>query len=83
LDKITIQTENPIRPGHLIRLREFLRDRPVLITTHANPDPDALESGKAIGHLIKTKWGIPTQLIYSGLVGRAENRAVLHFLTLE
>ena len=83
MDKITIQTENPIRQDQLIRFREILRDGPVLITTHANPDPDALASGKAIGHLINTKWRIPNQLVYSGLVGRAENRAVLHFLTPE
>lgn len=83
MDKITIQTENPISQDHLNRFREILRDGPVLITTHANPDPDALASGKGISHLLNAKWGIPTRLIYNGLVGRAENRAILHLLTPE
>ncbi len=83
MDKIAIQTENPISQDHLIRFREILRDGPVLITTHANPDPDALASGKGISHLLNVKWGIPTRLIYNGLVGRAENRAILYLLTPE
>ena len=83
MHKIAIHVVNPIDQIHLNRFRKILREGPVLITTHANPDPDALASGKAISHLLKTKWGIPTKLIYIGLVGRAENRAILKMLTPE
>lgn len=54
-----------------------------MITTHENPDPDALAAGKAINTLIHATWGISTKLIYSGEVGRAENRAMLKILTPE
>ena len=36
-----------------------------------------------MGHLLNVKWGIPTRLVYNGLVGRAENRAILQLLTSE
>jgi len=56
---------------------------PVLILTHDNPDPDALAAGKALSFLFKEAWGIPSRLIYSGLVARAENQAMLNHLTPE
>lgn len=83
MDKLTIEIENPIESEQLLRLRKAIGNGPVLITTHDNPDPDALASGKAISCLLNSRWGIPTQLIYTGLVGRAENRAMLKLLTPE
>jgi nanoRNase/pAp phosphatase (c-di-AMP/oligoRNAs hydrolase) len=83
LDEIAIHSLNPINLDHLRRLREILRGGPVLITPHDNPDPDALAAGKAMSHLINTIWGIPTELLYDGLVGRAENWAMLNLLTPE
>ena len=64
-------------------LRSVVGDGPVLILTHDNPDPDALASGKALSVLFREAWGIPSDLRYSGLVARAENKAVLHFLIPE
>jgi nanoRNase/pAp phosphatase (c-di-AMP/oligoRNAs hydrolase) len=55
----------------------------VLILTHDNPDPDALASGKAFATLLNSAWNIPSQLLYSGLVQRPENRAMLNLLTPE
>jgi nanoRNase/pAp phosphatase (c-di-AMP/oligoRNAs hydrolase) len=83
LENIAIHSINPINQDHVNRFKKNLKDGPVLITTHDNPDPDALASGNAINHLINGIWGIPTKLIYSGLVGRAENRAMLKLLTPE
>jgi nanoRNase/pAp phosphatase (c-di-AMP/oligoRNAs hydrolase) len=51
--------------------------------THDNPDPDSLASGKALATLFKEAWGIPSRLVYSGLVARAENQAMLKRLTPE
>ena len=83
MEKIAIHSINPINQDLLNHFRKILRDGTVLITTHDNPDPDALASGKAINHLINTIWGIPTQLFYTGLVGRAENLSMLNLLTPE
>lgn len=67
----------------LERLRNAAGAGPVLILTHDNPDPDALASGKALAVLLKRAWDIPGRLLYSGLVLRAENRALLDLLTPE
>jgi nanoRNase/pAp phosphatase (c-di-AMP/oligoRNAs hydrolase) len=83
LDTYSILSTNPINWDQLNKFRQTLQNGPVLITTHDNPDPDALASGIAINQLIHKKWGIPTRLIYTGIVGRAENRAMLKLLTPE
>jgi nanoRNase/pAp phosphatase (c-di-AMP/oligoRNAs hydrolase) len=67
----------------LNQLRTAAGNGPVLILTHDNPDPDALASGKALATLLLTAWNIPSQLTYSGLIQRPENRAVLNVLTPE
>lgn len=67
----------------LERLRAVAGDGPVLILTHNNPDPDALASGKTLAHLFQGAWGISSRLAYSGLVTRAENKAMLQLLTPE
>jgi nanoRNase/pAp phosphatase (c-di-AMP/oligoRNAs hydrolase) len=70
-------------PKRLAQLRAIAGTGPVLILTHDNPDPDALASGKAFATLLKSAWNIPSELIYSGLVQRPENRAMLNILTPE
>lgn len=67
----------------LDQLRNAAGSGPVLILTHDNPDPDALASGKALADLLKSAWNIHSQLLYSGLVLRAENRSLLNLLTPE
>lgn len=67
----------------LERLRAAAGSGPLLILTHDNPDPDALASGKTLAHLFRQAWGITARLAYSGLVTRAENKAMLHLLTPE
>ncbi len=72
-----------IEPNHLSQLRNAAGDGPVLILTHDYPDPDALASGKALATLFKSAWNIPSRLMYSGLVARVENWAMLNLLTPE
>lgn len=74
---------NPIDQDRLSRIQEAAGDGPVLILTHDSPDPDALASGKALDILFKKTWGISCDLVYSGLVARAENQAMLKTLTDE
>jgi nanoRNase/pAp phosphatase (c-di-AMP/oligoRNAs hydrolase) len=83
VETLSVHCANPINRIQLLGLKQVLQNGPVLITTHDNPDPDALAAGKAINRLISMAWGIPTKLIYNGLVGRAENRAMLKHLTPE
>lgn len=64
-------------------LRQAAGEGPVLILTHDNPDPDSLASGKALSVLLRQVWGIESELLYTGLVTRAENQNVLKLLTPE
>jgi nanoRNase/pAp phosphatase (c-di-AMP/oligoRNAs hydrolase) len=74
---------NPIDQDHLEKLRTTAGNGPVLILTHDNPDPDGLASGKALSTLLREAWEIPSRLVYSGLVARAENHVMLDRLTPE
>ena len=77
------ENTNPIDQNCLDKLHSIVGSGPVLIMTHDNPDPDSLASGKALATLFREAWGIPSRLVYSGLVARAENQAVLSQLTPE
>lgn len=68
---------------HLEKLREAVGNGPALIMTHDNPDPDALASGSALAALLIRAWGVEAQPVFSGLVARAENKAMLEILTPE
>ncbi|MBT7323841.1 MAG: phosphoesterase [Anaerolineae bacterium] len=83
MSNLVIQLTNPIKQTHLYRLCSIAGTGPVLILTHDNPDPDSLASGKALATLFREAWGIPSRLVYSGLIARAENQAVLKRLTPE
>ena len=83
MSKLIIELKNPIKQTHLDKLRSIAGTGPVLILTHDNPDPDSLASGKALATLFREAWGISCRLVYSGLVARAENQAVLKRLTPE
>jgi len=74
---------NPIDNFQLEKLHATAGNGPVLILTHDNPDPDGLASGKALATLLKESWNIPSHLVYSGLVARAENHVMLNRLTAE
>lgn len=71
----------PIDQGRIEQLRAAVGEGPLLILTHDSPDPDALASGYGLAALCKDIFKIPSRLVYSGLVARAENRAVLSLLT--
>jgi nanoRNase/pAp phosphatase (c-di-AMP/oligoRNAs hydrolase) len=82
MSQFVLDLPDAIGPAHLERLRVAAGAGPVLVTTHDNPDPDALASGKALKTLLDA-WRVPCRLLYSGLVARAENQAMLKRLTPE
>jgi nanoRNase/pAp phosphatase (c-di-AMP/oligoRNAs hydrolase) len=53
-----------------------------LILTHDNPDPDSIAAGVALAHLLEKLAGIEAVVAYGGIVGRAENRALVKVLKL-
>lgn len=52
----------------------------ILILTHNNPDPDAIASALALQHLLHQKLEIKSDIVYQGIISRAENRALLSYL---
>ena len=64
------------------KLRKLPPTKGVLILTHDNPDPDAIASAWGLSYLLKKKFGLTSTIIYSGLIGRAENRALVKVLNI-
>jgi nanoRNase/pAp phosphatase (c-di-AMP/oligoRNAs hydrolase) len=66
----------------LERLYELVQNkRKVLIVTHNNPDPDSIASAYALRHLFAS-WGIHSMLVYGGIIGRTENKAMIQRLRI-
>jgi len=58
------------------------RQGPGLILTHNNPDPDALASAWALKFLLEQAGGIAARIVYGGILGREENRALNRLLRI-
>ena len=54
----------------------------VLVYTHDNPDPDSLAAAVALGRLLEHELGAIVTLTHGGIVGRAQNRAMVETLRL-
>jgi nanoRNase/pAp phosphatase (c-di-AMP/oligoRNAs hydrolase) len=52
----------------------------VLILPHNNPDPDAIASAVALCYLLEEKLSVKGHIAYRGIIGRAENRALVRYL---
>jgi len=65
----------------LEQLRSYLPQRGrVFIIPHDHPDPDALASAAAMERLLAGAFGLRGQIVFSGMVSRAENRELLRQL---
>jgi nanoRNase/pAp phosphatase (c-di-AMP/oligoRNAs hydrolase) len=51
-----------------------------VILSHNDPDPDGIASAVALRHLMRKKAGITCPIAYQGVIGRAENRALVRYL---
>jgi nanoRNase/pAp phosphatase (c-di-AMP/oligoRNAs hydrolase) len=56
---------------------------PALILTHDNPDPDSMAGAEALRLLLEVDARIPVTVARGGIVGRAENRAMVQVLELD
>ena len=74
-----VGAKRPVR-----RLLEALQDRrKLLILTHDNPDPDAIASAHALRYLLDKSLYAESTICFGGIVGRAENSAMLCHLNIE
>src|SRR5256714_2973932 len=68
------------------RLRKLLHvakaHHRALVLTHDNPDPDAVASACGLAYLLSQCAGITATAAYGGIIGRAENKAMLKVLHL-
>ncbi len=65
------------------RLIQYARShKRALILTHDNPDPDAIAAGVALAFLLGKLAGVEAIVAFGGIVGRAENRALVRVLKL-
>ncbi|WP_373049024.1 DHH family phosphoesterase [Vulgatibacter sp.] len=65
------------------RLVQLARSRKkALILTHDNPDPDSIAAALALAQIFEEKAGLKSTIAYGGIIGRAENRALLKVLKL-
>ncbi|MFP4083034.1 MAG: DHH family phosphoesterase [Candidatus Aminicenantes bacterium] len=58
------------------------KNRPTSIIVHNNPDPDSLASAMGLRFLLKKKGYKRVRIYYDGLVGRAENQAMIRILRI-
>src|SRR5205823_4577859 len=58
------------------------RPGPLVILPHDNPDPDALASAAALKYLVGELLRKEAHIALGGIVGRAENRAMLTYLNI-
>jgi nanoRNase/pAp phosphatase (c-di-AMP/oligoRNAs hydrolase) len=65
--------------GALARLRGRKR---ALILTHDNPDPDSIAAAEGLRVLLERELGLSGSLAFGGIIGRAENRAMVSVLDI-
>lgn len=51
-----------------------------VILAHTNPDPDAIASSVAMQTLLEHTTGLHARILYKGIIGRAENHALVRYL---
>jgi len=72
------------RDRRLLQLIDAVRGRRVsLIQVHNNPDPDAIGSAVGMRELYRRYLNLDSRIVFGGIVGRAENRAMLRLLRIE
>jgi nanoRNase/pAp phosphatase (c-di-AMP/oligoRNAs hydrolase) len=56
--------------------------RTCLIVTHDDPDPDAIASAVAMAFLLEKQSSLTATLAHGGIIGRAENKALVRLLSI-
>lgn len=67
----------------LVKLIKLARGRrSALVLTHDNPDPDSIASAVALAFLLERRAAVEARVAYGGIIGRAENIALVRVLHL-
>ena len=67
----------------LIKLQQVLSGyENILILPHNDPDPDAIGASVGLRYLLMEKFKLDVQIAYQGMIGRAENKALVRYLNL-
>ena len=79
------KNQDQIAAHHGRKLLRFLEKKkedvsPLLIVTHDYPDPDAIATSMALQYLAERLHGIKSRIVYKGIIGRVENRAMVNLL---
>src|SRR5690349_10342699 len=76
--------EPPKSPGFDLprALGQLAGHKTLLVYTHDNPDPDSLAAALGLGRLIEHELGAAVTLAQGGIVGRAQNRAMVDVLNI-
>jgi nanoRNase/pAp phosphatase (c-di-AMP/oligoRNAs hydrolase) len=76
--------DEPEKPGFdlPLALGRLAGRKSLLVYTHDNPDPDALAAALGLGRLIEHELGAAVTLAQGGIVGRAQNRAMVDVLKI-
>ncbi|MCU0576248.1 MAG: DHH family phosphoesterase [Desulfobacterota bacterium] len=64
-------------------LKPLKGKRKVLIIAHENPDPDSIAAAYGLKFLFRKAAGVTAVIAYSGIIGRAENRAMVKMLDID
>ncbi|HNT65269.1 MAG TPA: DHH family phosphoesterase [bacterium] len=76
-----LQADNSL--NRLKKLSAILSERKrLLIVIHNHPDPDALASAFALRYLLQARFHLPSDIAYDGIIGRAENAAMVRELRI-
>ncbi|MBN1543198.1 DHH family phosphoesterase [candidate division KSB1 bacterium] len=69
--------------ANLNRIDELVSGRRrSMLVLHNHPDPDALASAFALRYLLKNRYEIESDIAYDGIIGRAENLAMVRELNI-
>ncbi len=69
--------------GKIERLTKMFRGRQrALVLTHDNPDPDSMAAAWALAIVLTDRVGVPADIAYGGIIGRAENAAFVKTLKI-
>lgn len=69
------------------RLRDMLASlegcKRVCVLTHVNPDPDCISAAWALQRIIRSRTKAKAEVVYGGIIGRAENQSMVRLLGIE
>jgi nanoRNase/pAp phosphatase (c-di-AMP/oligoRNAs hydrolase) len=80
---VTLTVTSPPRFPLEDALQKLAGTKRLLVYMHDNPDPDALAAASGLKRLVEQEVGAEATLALGGIVGRAENRAMVDVVRIE